>query len=116
MTKKIHAAISADPAIKLIFLCSPGNPTGTLIPLSAIKTICEDPNYKGIVVVDEAYIDFAGEESSACSLVEKYSNIVIMQTLSKSFGLAAIRYVDRLPSDEGNAGQLTTWHVTTDLD
>lgn len=50
--------------------------------------------YKGVVVVDEAYIDFAGENASATSLVQKYSNIVVMQTLSKSFGLAAIRCVE----------------------
>jgi len=56
--------------------------------------ICEDPAYKGVVVVDEAYVDFAGENASATPLVEKYSNIVVMQTLSKSFGLAAIRCVE----------------------
>lgn len=88
---QIHTAISADPSIKLIFLCSPGNPTGTLVPLAAISTICENPAYKGIVIVDEAYIDFSGEGVSACSLVDKYANLVVMQTLSKSFGLAAIR-------------------------
>lgn len=90
---QIQKAVSADSSIKLIFLCSPGNPTGTLIPLEAISEICEIPTYKGIVVVDEAYIDFAGENTSATSLVQKYSNIVVMQTLSKSFGLAAIRCV-----------------------
>jgi len=84
-------AIDEDPSIKLIFLCSPGNPTGTLIPLSAVREILDYPNYKGIVVVDEAYIDFAPEGSSATSLVEEYANLCVLQTLSKSFGLAAIR-------------------------
>jgi histidinol-phosphate aminotransferase len=47
--------------------------------------------FKGIVVVDEAYIDFAGEGASAVSLIKDYANLCVMQTLSKSFGLAAIR-------------------------
>ena len=86
-------AIDADPSIKLIFLCSPGNPTGTLVPLSSVRELLEYQNFKGIVVVDEAYIDFSGENASAASLVTKYANLCVMQTLSKSFGLAAIRYI-----------------------
>lgn len=88
---KITQAIDADPTIKLIFLCSPGNPTGTLIPLEAIRKLLDYQNFKGIVVVDEAYIDFAGEEASAVSLVREYANLCVMQTTSKSFGLAGIR-------------------------
>ncbi|KIP03561.1 hypothetical protein PHLGIDRAFT_130078 [Phlebiopsis gigantea 11061_1 CR5-6] len=90
-TSEIKQAIDADPSIKLIFLCSPGNPTGTLIPLSAVRELLEYENFKGIVVVDEAYIDFAGEHASAASLITQYANVCVMQTLSKSFGLAAIR-------------------------
>lgn len=88
-------AVRADSSVKLIFLCSPGNPTGTLISLSAIRSLLEFEDFKGIVVVDEAYIDFAGDGASAVSLVHEYANLCVMQTLSKSFGLAAIRYVDR---------------------
>ncbi|PSR78635.1 hypothetical protein PHLCEN_2v7382 [Hermanssonia centrifuga] len=84
-------AVDADPSIKLIFLCSPGNPTGTLIPLAAVRALLEYENFKGIVVVDEAYIDFAEEDASAASFVKEYANLCVMQTLSKSFGLAAIR-------------------------
>lgn len=84
-------AIDADPSVKLVFLCSPGNPTGTTISLSSIKTLLEYDKYKGVVVVDEAYIDFAGENTSAASLVQDYANLCVLQTLSKSFGLAAIR-------------------------
>ena len=84
-------AIDADQLIKLIFICSPGNPTGTLIPVKDVQELLEYPNFKGVVIVDEAYIDFAGEDASAVSLVSKYANVCVMQTLSKSFGLAAIR-------------------------
>ncbi|KAJ7089226.1 pyridoxal phosphate-dependent transferase [Mycena belliarum] len=88
---EVKNAVDADPTIKLIFLCSPGNPTGTLIPLSSIREILDYQNFKGIVVVDEAYIDFASDEASAVSLIKNYTNLVVMQTLSKSFGLAGVR-------------------------
>jgi len=90
---QVKKAIDADPSIKLIFLCSPGNPTGTLISLASMRAILDYEPFKGIVVVDEAYIDFSEPESSAASLVAEYANICVMQTLSKSFGLAAIRSV-----------------------
>ncbi|KAJ3980387.1 histidinol-phosphate aminotransferase [Lentinula detonsa] len=89
--EEIKKAIDADASIKLVFLCSPGNPTGTKIPLQSIKAILDYDSFKGIVVVDEAYIDFASAGSSAVTLVKDYANICILQTLSKSFGLAAIR-------------------------
>ncbi|KAI0371334.1 histidinol-phosphate aminotransferase [Pilatotrama ljubarskyi] len=88
---EVKKAVSADPSIKLIFLCSPGNPTGTLIPLSSIRQILEYEDFKGFVIVDEAYIDFADEKASAVSLFKEYANLCVTQTLSKSFGLAAIR-------------------------
>ncbi|KAI9444232.1 pyridoxal phosphate-dependent transferase [Lactarius indigo] len=88
---EVKRAIDADPSIKLIFLCSPGNPTGTLISLGSIRTILDYVPFKGIVVVDEAYIDFSEPGSSATTLVADYANLCVMQTLSKSFGLAAIR-------------------------
>ena len=62
-----------------------------MIPLKVIRELLEYENFKGIVIVDEAYIDFAGEDASATSLVQDYANVCVMQTLSKSFGLAAIR-------------------------
>lgn len=92
MFVQVKKAVAADPSIKLIFLCSPGNPTGTLVSLSAVRQLLEYDKFKGIVVVDEAYIDFAGSGASAVSLVNEYANLCVMQTLSKSFGLAAIRY------------------------
>ncbi|KZV98635.1 histidinol-phosphate aminotransferase [Exidia glandulosa HHB12029] len=88
---EIKKACSQDASIKLVMICSPGNPTGTLIPLEDIKSLLEFPDFKGIVVVDEAYIDFSAEDASAARLALEYSNVCVMQTLSKSFGLAAIR-------------------------
>lgn len=84
-------ASDVDNKLKLTFICSPGNPTGTLINLKDIIALLEDKNNKGLVVVDEAYIDFSDSDASAVQLIEKYSNLIVMQTLSKSFGLAGIR-------------------------
>lgn len=99
---QICETLASNPKIKIVFLCSPGNPTGTLISLEQVKKVLDFPQYKGLVVVDEAYIDFAEEEVrigkresgvpvSAVSLTKEYSNVIVTQTLSKSFGLAAIR-------------------------
>ncbi|GMK55978.1 hypothetical protein CspeluHIS016_0210340 [Cutaneotrichosporon spelunceum] len=87
----MDAAFIANPGLKMVFICSPGNPTGTLIPLDAVRRVAENKHFSGLVVVDEAYIDFAPAGASACSLVNEYANVCVMQTLSKSFGLAAIR-------------------------
>jgi histidinol-phosphate aminotransferase len=75
---------------KLLFVCSPGNPTCKAIPISDIEVLMESSQFQGIVVVDEAYVDFSSQ-TSAISLVHKYPNIVVLQTLSKAFGLAGIR-------------------------
>jgi len=78
----------------MVILCSPGNPTGSCITKSDIREILEFEDFKGIVVVDEAYIDFVEEtenKGSVATWVEKYPNLIVTQTLSKSFGLAGIR-------------------------
>ncbi|MCL4140055.1 UNVERIFIED_CONTAM: hypothetical protein GTU68_015385, partial [Idotea baltica] len=72
----------------LIFICSPNNPTGNIQSLVAIKEITD--HFKGIVVVDEAYIDFSNS-LSAISLIENSPNLVVLQTLSKAYGLAGLR-------------------------
>ncbi len=73
---------------KLLFICSPNNPTGNSIPLSDIEEIAS--LFHGITVVDEAYIDFSTQESAA-SLIEKNERIVVLRTLSKAWGLANVR-------------------------
>ncbi|KAI9370534.1 pyridoxal phosphate-dependent transferase [Aspergillus egyptiacus] len=89
--EKINAALSADPSIKLVYICSPGNPTANLVAKSDIQKVLEHPTWNGVVVVDEAYIDFAPEGSSLAEWVAEWPNLVVMQTLSKAFGLAGIR-------------------------
>ncbi|WVR05225.1 histidinol-phosphate transaminase [Kwoniella sp. DSM 27419] len=87
----MNKAFKANPDLKMLFICSPGNPTGTLIPLDVVRRVLDNPLFKGVVVVDEAYIDFSPAGNSAANLVNEYANVCVTQTLSKSFGLAGIR-------------------------
>jgi len=79
---------NVDDNTKLLFLCSPNNPTGNLIDENKIETILS--NFKGLVVIDEAYIDFANATSWIDRLNE-FPNLVVTQTLSKAYGMAGIR-------------------------
>ena len=82
----ILTAVSATT--KVIFVCSPNNPSGNAVPLELIKTLLD--GFNGIVVVDEAYVDFS-EEESALSLLKDYPQLLVCQTFSKAYGLAGIR-------------------------
>ncbi len=77
-------------AIKLVFLCSPNNPTGNFISLDSILSLAKELLGRALVVVDEAYIEFSGQPSVAQS-ISQYDNIVVLRTFSKAFGLAAAR-------------------------
>ncbi|MGJ1434015.1 histidinol-phosphate transaminase [Sphingobacterium spiritivorum] len=79
---------AVDAYTKLIFICSPNNPTGNAINRKDIELILN--NFHGIVVVDEAYINFSQTRSFTQELAE-YPNLVVLQTLSKAWGLAALR-------------------------
>ncbi|MGQ0829699.1 MAG: histidinol-phosphate transaminase [Bacteroidota bacterium] len=85
-TDKIISAINQNT--KLIFVCCPNNPTGNGVKKSDIIKILD--NFKGILVVDEAYINFASYKSMIPELLN-YPNLVILQTLSKAWGLAGLR-------------------------
>ena len=81
-------ANAIDAHTKLIFICSPNNPTGNSIRRQDIEAILN--NFQGLVVVDEAYINFSAVKSFTQELAE-YPNLVVLQTLSKAWGLAALR-------------------------
>ena len=78
----------SDKSLKLIFICSPNNPTGNSMNYSDIEYILN--KFNGIVVIDEAYIDFS-DKPSMIKLVDRYPNLILMHTFSKAFGLAAAR-------------------------
>lgn len=90
-TEQVVQTLSQNQKIKVLFITTPGNPTGAIIPLSEILRILEAPDWDGILVVDEAYIDFASYPCSAIGILDRYPRLVILQSLSKSFGLAGIR-------------------------
>src|SRR5258708_35904457 len=73
---------------KLLFLCSPNNPSGNLLDMEKIKVLLDD--FHGLVIVDEAYIDFAGYDGFL-PLLDQFNNLVVLQTFSKAWGLAGIR-------------------------
>ena len=77
-----------DANTKIIFLCSPNNPTGNSFSDESVTQLLQ--NFKGLVVIDEAYIDFSDKESWLAK-IDQYPNLVITQTLSKAYGLAGIR-------------------------
>lgn len=89
----ICAALDRAPEnhVKLAYLCSPGNPTGSRLAKEDVRRILEHPTWNGIVVLDEAYVDFAPEGSSLAEWVAEWPNLVVMQTMSKAFGMAGIR-------------------------
>jgi histidinol-phosphate aminotransferase len=76
------------PNTKIIFICSPNNPTGNLLKIEDIETILR--SFAGIVVIDEAYIDFSIADSWAKRL-DEFPNLVILRTFSKAWGMAALR-------------------------
>ena len=85
----VEALLEAcDANTKLMFVCSPNNPTGNAFPVSEILELAEA--FDGMLVVDEAYIDFSSERSLTEYLAE-YPNLIVLQTLSKAYGMAALR-------------------------
>lgn len=79
---------AVDLNTKLIFLCSPNNPSGNLLSFEKVKQVVS--GFTGLVIVDEAYIDFT-DYTGFLPLLNQYPNFVVLQTLSKAWGLAAIR-------------------------
>lgn len=84
--EKILRAVDKDS--RIIFLCSPNNPTGNLLRTDRIISLAQ--NFNGMIFLDEAYIDFA-QESSLVNQIEKFNNVIISRTFSKAWGLAGVR-------------------------
>ena len=83
-----HIEQLADEHTKIIWLCSPNNPTGNSLKREDVEMVLN--NFDGLVVVDEAYVNFSKQKSFSLSLID-YPNLVVMQTLSKAWGLAGLR-------------------------
>lgn len=86
----VEAIASQLDNVKLIYLCSPNNPTGNIVDASLIREVLEQTKDKAIVAIDEAYIEFC-PQASLVSWLKEYPNLVILRTLSKAFALAGLR-------------------------
>lgn len=84
------AVIAAAKDVKIIFLCTPNNPTGNALDLEAMRRVCEATRDRALVVVDEAYVEFSSRPSIS-SWLGSFENLVILRTLSKAFALAGAR-------------------------
>ena len=88
---------AVDSNTKIIFLCSPNNPTGNLLNRDEMLKIVN--GFEGIVVIDEAYVDFSSETSWLADL-DNYPNVIVLQTFSKAWGLASVRCGMAFASEE----------------
>lgn len=87
----IDAILAAcDDTTRVIFVCSPNNPTGTTLPRAELERLLESRGEKSAVVVDEAYVEF-GDNASVTELLDRYSNLLVLRTLSKALGFAGAR-------------------------
>ena len=81
---------ACDHDTRLIFICSPNNPTGTTLPREELETLLRERGDRSAIVVDEAYVEF-GEKPSATELLADYDNVLVLRTLSKALGFAGAR-------------------------
>jgi histidinol-phosphate aminotransferase len=91
--------IAAGLRAKIVFLCSPNNPTGNLLDEAAMLRVCAELAGKALVVVDEAYVEFCDRPSLTARLAE-FPNLVILRTLSKAYALAGARLGTAIASEE----------------
>lgn len=89
-TEKVLAACNSNANIKIVFLCSPGNPPGNVLAAEDMLKVCRELNGRALVVIDEAYIEFTGRNSFT-ALLPDYPNLVLLRTLSKAYALAGTR-------------------------
>lgn len=87
----VDAMLAAcDDSTRLIFVCSPNNPTGTSLPVAELERLLRERGDASAVIVDEAYIEF-GDKPSATGLLQRYGNLLVLRTLSKALGFAGAR-------------------------
>lgn len=90
---------SVTPSVKLVFICTPNNPTGQIVPRADIQRLAQALAGRALLVVDEAYIEFS-DEHSAIELIDRHENIAVLRTLSKAWALAGARIGSLLASVE----------------
>ncbi|WP_243040919.1 histidinol-phosphate transaminase [Dyella sedimenti] len=95
----VDAVLAAlTPAVKLVFVCTPNNPSGRLVSAAQVERLAQALAGRALLVVDEAYIEFA-DAASAAPLIDRYENLVVLRTLSKAWALAGARIGTLLASE-----------------
>ena len=90
-TLDVDAVLDAlTPAVKLVFVCTPNNPSGQCVPRDDIERLLQEIDGRALLVVDEAYVEFAYQRSVA-DLIDRYQHLAVLRTLSKAWGLAGAR-------------------------
>lgn len=99
-TLDVDAVLAAvTPAVKLVFVCTPNNPTGQLVPLRDLTRLAQALADRAVLAVDEAYIEFS-DAPSAASLLPQFDNLAVLRTLSKAWALAGVRIGTLLANEE----------------
>ena len=99
-TLDVDAVLAAlTPAVKLVFICTPNNPTGQCVPRASVKRLVQALAGRALLVVDEAYVEFA-ETGSVAELIDRYDNLAVLRTLSKAWALAGARIGSLLANAE----------------
>lgn len=99
-TLDVDAVIAAiTPAVKLVFVCTPNNPTGQLVPQADVERLAQALAGRALLVVDEAYIEFS-DAPSVAPLIDRYENLAVLRTLSKAWALAGARIGTLLANEE----------------
>jgi histidinol-phosphate aminotransferase len=90
-TLDVDAVLAAmNPSVKLVFVCTPNNPAGRAVPRAAIERLVRALSGRALLVVDEAYVEFA-DEPGVADLIDRHDNLAVMRTLSKAWALAGAR-------------------------
>jgi len=99
-TLDVDAVLAAlTPAVKLVFICTPNNPTGQLVPRAAVERLAQALSGRALLVVDEAYVEFS-DAGSVADLIDRHDNLAVLRTLSKAWALAGARVGSLLANAE----------------
>jgi len=101
-TLEVNAILAAvTPAVKLVFICTPNNPTGQLVPRASVERLAQALAGRALLVVDEAYVEFTDAgDASVTDLIDRYDNLAVLRTLSKAWALAGARIGSLLANAE----------------
>jgi histidinol-phosphate aminotransferase len=90
-THDVEAMIKADPNAGAFYICNPNNPTSTLTPMKDFEYLLANKPKDAVLIIDEAYVHFAGPENYSTELVRKDKDVIVLRTFSKAYGMAGLR-------------------------